>query len=336
MEPVGPEQNPLNADRLDEDRVLEDTLRPRTLDEFIGQQQLKDNLKVYLKAAKARGEAVDHILFYGPPGLGKTTLAHIIASELGTRMIPTSGPVLDKKGTAIGMMTSLEKGDVFFIDEIHRLSGTVEEVLYPAMEDFHVEVPTGEGMGATWIPVRLDPFTLVGATTKWGALSAPLRDRFGVIERIDYYEVEDLERILARSAKVTGIELTAEGAHEIALRSRFTPRIANRLLRRSRDFAEVEGRGVIDASIARLALNRLGIDGIGLDRLDNLYLEALLVRFNGGPVGLETLCASIGEQRDTLEDVVEPFLLRCGYIQRTPRGRIATQGAITVFKQKKK
>ena len=326
----------LDAHRADDERPFEETLRPRTLDEYVGQEALKANLRVYIQAARNRGESLDHLLFYGPPGLGKTTLAYVIANELGTRMIPTSGPALDKKGTLIGMMTSLERGDVFFIDEIHRLGAAVEEMLYPAMEDFRVEVSTGEGMGATFIPVRLEPFTLIGATTKWGSLSGPLRDRFGVVERIDYYEVDDIEKILARSARILGIDLTAEGMREIALRSRLTPRIANRLLRRARDFAQVEGKGVIDGPIADLALQRLGIDGRGLDRLDRMYLEALVVRFGGGPAGLDTLCASLSEQRDTIEDVVEPFLLRLGLIQRTPRGRTATPAAREMFRGRKK
>jgi Holliday junction DNA helicase RuvB len=322
----------LDAQRTDEDRPFEESLRPRTLDEYVGQEALKANLRVYIQAAKRRGEALDHILFYGPPGLGKTTLAYVIANELGTRMIPTSGPALDKKGTLVGMMTSLERGDVFFIDEIHRLGPAVEEVLYPAMEDFRVEVSTGEGLGAAFIPVRLDAFTLVGATTKWGSLSGPLRDRFGVVERIDYYTPEDIERIVIRSARILGIDLSPEGAGEIARRARLTPRIANRLLRRARDFAQIEGRGVIDGAIADLALRRLGIDDRGLDRLDRGYLEALVTRFDGGPTGLDTLCAALSEQRDTIEDVVEPYLLRLGLIQRTPRGRTATTAAREIFR----
>ena len=326
------DNEPLAFDRIPEDRPLDESLRPRTLGEYVGQEALKANLRVYIQAAKNRGEPLDHLLFYGPPGLGKTTLAYVIANELGTQMVPTSGPALDKKGSVVGMMTSLERGDIFFIDEIHRLSPAVEEVLYPAMEDFRVEVSTGEGLGAAWIPVRLEPFTLIGATTKWGSLSAPLRDRFGVIERIDYYRVEDLEKVLARSAELLGVRLTGGGAREIALRSRFTPRIANRLLKRARDFAEVEGEGTIDKAVANLALERLGVDGAGLDRLDRLYLEALVAKFDGGPAGLETLCAAISEERGTLEDVVEPFLLRSGLIQRTPRGRVATPAARGMFK----
>ena len=325
-----PQQSPVTARHLEEDEALDESLRPRSFDEYIGQDEIKANLRIYIQAAIQRGEALDHLLLYGPPGLGKTTLAHVIAGELGARILVTSGPALDKKGALIGLMTALEDGDVLFIDEIHRLSATVEEICYPAMEDYQVEIPTGEGLGATMIPVRLSRFTLVGATTKWGSLSAPLRDRFGVVERIDYYREEDLEKIVARSSRILDIKVSEDGARQIAARSRLTPRVANRLLKRVRDFAQVEGSGVIDHDMASAALTRLGVDENGLDRLDRQYLEMLVKKFAGGPAGLDTLCAALSESRDTIEDVVEPYLLRCGLIQRTPRGRIATQSAIAL------
>jgi Holliday junction DNA helicase RuvB len=290
----------------------------------VGQKALLDNLKVFVQAAKKRREALDHMLFAGPPGLGKTTLAHVIAEEMGVKLHVTSGPAIDHKGVLAGLLTSLGEGDVLFIDEIHRLSPIVEENLYPAMEDYRIDVFIGEGPGARAVTMPLGRFTLLGATTRTGLLTSPLLNRFGFVATLGYYEVDDLTRIVTRSARLLGVHVAADGAHEIGRRARGTPRIANRLLRRVRDFAEVEGDGVVSGKMADFALKRLGVDPSGLDALDRTYLVALIERYDGGPVGIEALAASVGEERGTLEDVVEPYLVQEGFVSRTPRGRAAT------------
>ena len=301
------------------------SLRPRRLSDYIGQEKAKENLKVYIEAAKMRGDALDHVLLYGPPGLGKTTLAGIIASELGVNFRVTSGPTIEKQGDLAALLTNLQKGDVLFIDEIHRLPRTVEEILYPAMEDFALDIIIGKGPAARSIRIDLAPFTLIGATTRAGQLSTPLRDRFGVISRLELYTPEELTAIVCRSAGILGYNINADGAHEIAARSRGTPRIANRLLKRVRDFAQVKGLDEIGSDIASYALARLEIDELGLDNIDRRMLEAIIDFYGGGPVGLETLAATVGEEAVTLEDVYEPYLIQIGFIARTPRGRCATR-----------
>ncbi len=302
-------------------------LRPKRLADFVGQGRAKDNLAIFIGAAKTRGEALDHVLFHGPPGLGKTTLAQIVANELGVNFRSTSGPVITKPGDLAALLTNLEKGDVLFIDEIHRLSPAVEEVLYPAMEDYCLDLMIGEGPSARSVKIELPRFTLIGATTRSGLLAKPLMDRFGIPVRLDFYAHEDLQKIVMRGAGKLGAAMAADGAMEIARRSRGTPRVAGRLLRRVRDVATVDGAGVIDARIADGALKRLEIDGLGLDPLDRRYLRLIAEHFGGGPVGVETIAASLAEARDAVEDVVEPFLLQCGLIQRTPRGRVLSQSA---------
>ncbi len=315
-----------------EDEVrFEAGLRPRTLHEYIGQGKAKENLQVFIDAARRRGEALDHVLFYGPPGLGKTTLANIIANELHVGIKSTSGPVIEKPGDLAAILTNLEGGDVLFIDEIHRLSPVVEEILYPAMEDYQLDIIIGQGPSARSIKLDLPRFTLVGATTRAGLLSSPLRDRFGVISRLEFYTPEELTTIVERSAAILGISTEPEGAREIARRSRGTPRIANRLLRRVRDFAEVVGKGVISAKVADHALERLEVDAAGFDHMDRRILLTIIDKFSGGPVGLETLAASVGEEKDTIEDVIEPYLIQQGYLNRTPRGRMATPLAFRHF-----
>jgi Holliday junction DNA helicase RuvB len=303
------------------------SLRPRTLDEFIGQTQLCDNLRVFIDAARQRREALDHVLLAGPPGLGKTTLAQIIAAELGVGFRMTAGPVIVRAGDLAALLTNLQPRDVLFIDEIHRLAPAVEEVLYPAMEQFQLDLVIGEGPAARSVRIDLVPFTLIGATTRTGLLTTPLRDRFGILSRLELYDRTELEAIVARGARLLALPVTADGAGEIARRARGTPRVATRLLRRVRDFATVAGDGLVDAAIADQALGRLEVDGLGLDALDRRYLRCMADGFGGGPVGVDTLAAALAEQRDTLEEVVEPFLLQQGLIQRTPRGRLLTRNA---------
>lgn len=313
---------------LDEaENDVEKTLRPTGFDEFVGQQSIKDNLDVMVRSAQKRGKSLDHLLFSGPPGLGKTTLGHIIARELDVQLHMTSGPAMERKGDLAGILTGLEEGDVLFIDEIHRLNTVVEENLYPAMEDFYFDIVIGEGAHARSMKLTLPPFTLIGATTRAGLVSAPLRDRFGLVARLDYYEDEHLALIVKRSSKILDAPLTDSGAEEIARRSRGTPRIANRLLRRVRDYAVVDDIDLIDLDLVDYALGKLEVDEKGFDYLDRLYLDALVLKFAGGPVGLDTLASAIGEERGTVEEVIEPFLLQQGFIQRTTRGRMATASA---------
>ena len=314
----------VTPDYSPEDVDLELSLRPRSLNDYIGQEKAKENLKIYIEAAKNRNEALDHVLLYGPPGLGKTTLAGIIANEMGVNFRVTSGPAIEKPGDLAALLTNLNEGDVLFIDEIHRLSRAVEEVLYPAMEDNALDIIIGKGPSARSIRLDLPHFTLVGATTRAGQLSAPLRDRFGVVLRLELYSPEELGKIVTRSANILGIGIENEGALEIASRSRGTPRIANRLLKRSRDFAEVVGNGTITSDSANLALSRMEIDRLGLDNIDRLMLTSMIKNYNGGPVGLETIAATIGEESVTIEDVYEPYLLQLGFISKTPRGRVVT------------
>ena len=319
------DERPLNPAAIRDEERLDATLRPQTFDEYVGQRQIVDNLLVFVEAARRRGEALDHVLFCGPPGLGKTTLAHIIARALGVTMHSSSGPAIERKGDLAGILTNLVAKDVLFIDEIHRLQPIVEENLYPAMEDNQFDIVIGDGPHARSMKIQLQPFTLVGATTRTGLLTSPLRDRFGIICRLDYYGVEDLCTIVTRSAEILGIRADADGVREVARRARGTPRIANRLLRRVRDFAEVQGSGIIDQEIADHALSRLDVDARGLDPMDRKLLLAIIEKFDGGPVGIESLAAAVSETSDTLEDVYEPYLMQEGFLQRTPRGRIVTR-----------
>ena len=309
----------------EEDSEIEGSLRPRTLAEYIGQKKAKENLKIYIDAAKLRGETLDHVLLYGPPGLGKTTLSAIIANEMGVNIRTTSGPAIEKPGDLVALLTNLNENDILFIDEIHRMPRTVEEILYPAMEDYVVDLIVGKGPAARSIPLNLPKFTLIGATTRAGQLSTPLRDRFGVILKLELYTTEELSEIVTRSAKILNIPIDPYGAREIASRSRGTPRVANRLLKRVRDFAQVKGSGVIDREIADFALSKLEIDHLGLDNVDRRMLEVIINFYGGGPVGLETLAATVGEESVTLEDVYEPYLMQIGFLSRTPRGRCATR-----------
>ena len=323
------EKRMISTELVEEDVKIENNLRPLSLEDYIGQEKVKRNLKVYIEAAKERGDSLDHVLFYGPPGLGKTTLAGIIANEMGTHLKVTSGPAIEKPGEMAAILNNLQEGDVLFVDEIHRLNRQVEEVLYPAMEDYEIDIMIGKGATARSIRLELPKFTLVGATTRAGLLSAPLRDRFGVVSHLEFYSVKELETIIIRSASVLNVDIDTKGAHELARRSRGTPRLANRLLKRVRDFAQVKGSGEIDKAISCYALEALNIDRYGLDQIDNKLLTTIIDKFNGGPVGLTTIATALGEDPGTLEEVYEPFLIKEGFIKRTPRGREVTELAYT-------
>ena len=321
----------LSADSTQQERVEEESIRPRRLADYVGQPQVREQMEIFIQAARARGEALDHVLIFGPPGLGKTTLSHIIANELNASMRHTSGPVLEKPGDLAALLTNLEPHDVLFVDEIHRLSPVVEEILYPALEDFQLDIVIGEGPAARSIKLDLPPFTLVGATTRAGLLTSPLRDRFGIVQRLEFYSNADLTHIVTRAAGILGVRIDQGGAEEIARRSRGTPRIANRLLRRVRDYAEVKSDGIISKDVADRALDLFNVDDHGFDAQDRRLLLTIIEKFDGGPVGVDTLSAAIGEERGTIEDVLEPYLIQQGYLMRTPRGRMATQLAYRHF-----
>ena len=321
----------ISAAASSDEEVIDRAIRPKKLDDYIGQPRVREQMEVFIPAARKRQEALDHVLIFGPPGLGKTTLAHIIANEMGVHLRQTSGPVLEKPGDLAALLTNLEPNDVLFVDEIHRLSPVVEEVLYPAMEDYQIDIMIGEGPAARSIKLDLAPFTLVGATTRAGLLTSPLRDRFGIVQRLEFYSVDDLSTIVARSAAILGMGMDAAGAREIAKRSRGTPRIANRLLRRVRDYAEVKADGHVTAEVAGRALDMLNVDAEGFDFMDRKLLLTMIEKFDGGPVGVDNLAAAIGEERGTIEDVLEPYLIQQGYLMRTPRGRVATLNAYRHF-----
>jgi holliday junction DNA helicase RuvB len=314
-----------------QEEAIERALRPKDLDEYVGQEKARAQLEIFINAARGRSEALDHVLLFGPPGLGKTTLAHIIAREMGVNLRQTSGPVLERAGDLAALLTNLEPNDVLFIDEIHRLSPVVEEILYPAMEDYRLDIMIGEGPAARSVRLDLPPFTLIGATTRAGMLTNPLRDRFGIVSRLEFYTTEELGRIVHRSAGLLEVEITESGAQEVAKRSRGTPRISNRLLRRVRDYAQVKANGIVSSEVADAALKMLDVDNLGFDVMDRKLLQAVLEKFGGGPVGLDNLAAAIGEERDTIEDVLEPYLIQQGYLMRTPRGRVATSLAYQHF-----
>jgi len=328
---VQPRDEVLSPEPLEPERGYEDNLRPQSFDEFVGQDRTLQNLRVFVRAARERGEPLDHALFYGPPGLGKTALAHVISREMGAVMRSTSGPVIERAGDLAAILTNLEQGEVLFIDEIHRLNPAVEEILYPAMEDYKLDLVIGQGPSARALKIDLPRFTLIGATTRAGLLTSPLRDRFGVLSRLSYYSPDDLVRIVERSAGILGVPIEKDGAVELAGRSRGTPRIANRLLRRVRDYAEVEGDGRVARDIARHALEQLEVDEAGFDRMDREILLTLIEKYRGGPVGIETLAAAVAEDKGTIEDIFEPFLIQEGYLERTPRGRVATDRAFEHF-----
>lgn len=329
------EERVLHQERQDEEIRIEQTLRPQSLSQYIGQERVKENLKIFIEAATKRREVLDHVIFYGPPGLGKTTLAHIIAREMGVGIKATSGPAIEHPGDLAAILSNLKDRDIFFIDEIHRMSPSVEEILYPAMEDFQLDLIIGQGPSARTIKLDLPKFTLIGATTRAGLITSPLRDRFGVIQRLEFYSADELSAIIQRSASILNVAIEPEGFKEIAQRSRGTPRIANRLLRRVRDFAEVRAKGVIDVYAAREGLSMMEIDEQGLDAMDRKLLRAIIEKFNGGPVGVETMAAALSEERETLEDVYEPYLIQKGFLDRTPRGRVATAHAYALFGLKK-
>lgn len=321
----------IDASNTPEDEALERSIRPQLLQDYRGQDAVREQMDIFIQAARMRQEALDHVLIFGPPGLGKTTLSHIIANEMRADLKQTSGPVLEKAGDLAALLTNLEPGDVLFIDEIHRLNPAVEEILYPAMEDYQLDIMIGEGPAARSIKIDLPKFTLVGATTRAGLLTSPLRDRFGIVQRLEFYNIKDLTHIVERSAKILNVSMSTDGASEIARRSRGTPRIANRLLRRVRDFAEVKGDGSVSSAIAAQALDLLNVDSKGFDVMDRKFLQAMIERFDGGPVGIDSIAASISEERGTIEDVIEPYLIQEGYVKRTPRGRVATNMAYQHF-----